>query len=188
MFCYTLRYVHSSIAIILMGKRELVALLSLPSWCLLMVGGSSAWCRWVVCGLWLWYFLIILTCCFCVFYAFVRICLYVPCGHLLGKGWPLGSRLWCITVSLLLSLLYPGLGVVLDCIDSWSLHLYACVRACVCVCVCVIIVLLVPYFCFAVFAHICTSSYSQFFVIFSQIIKNTQQKYKLIIINYKYWS
>ena len=23
-----------------------------------------------------------------------RVCLYVPCGHLLGKGWPLGSRLW----------------------------------------------------------------------------------------------
>ena len=35
----------------------------------------------------------------CVFYAFVRVCLYVPCGHLLGKGWPLGSRLWCLTVS-----------------------------------------------------------------------------------------
>ena len=30
-------YVHSSIAIILMGKRELVALLSLSSWCLMMV-------------------------------------------------------------------------------------------------------------------------------------------------------
>ena len=23
-------------------------------------------------------------------------CLYVLCGHLLGKGWPLGSRLWCL--------------------------------------------------------------------------------------------
>ena len=32
-----LLYVHSSIAIILMGKRELVALLNLSSWCLLMV-------------------------------------------------------------------------------------------------------------------------------------------------------
>ena len=30
-------YVHSSIAIILMGKRELVALLTLSSWCLVMV-------------------------------------------------------------------------------------------------------------------------------------------------------
>ena len=29
----------------------------------------------------------------CVCFAFVRVCLYVPCGHLLGKGWPLGSRL-----------------------------------------------------------------------------------------------
>ena len=37
MFCCTLLYVHSSFAIILMGKRELVALLSLSSWCLLMV-------------------------------------------------------------------------------------------------------------------------------------------------------
>ena len=37
MFCYTLRFVHSSIAIILMGKRELVALLYLSFWCLVMV-------------------------------------------------------------------------------------------------------------------------------------------------------
>ena len=37
MFCCMLPYVHSSIAIILMGKRELVALLNLSSWCLVMV-------------------------------------------------------------------------------------------------------------------------------------------------------
>ena len=37
MFCCTLLYVHSSIAIILMGKKELVALLNLSSWCLVMV-------------------------------------------------------------------------------------------------------------------------------------------------------
>ena len=37
MFCYSLLYVHSSIAIILMGKRELVALLNLSSWRILMV-------------------------------------------------------------------------------------------------------------------------------------------------------
>ena len=37
MFCCTLLYVHSSIAIILMGKRKLVALLSLSSWCLMIV-------------------------------------------------------------------------------------------------------------------------------------------------------
>ena len=37
MFCCTLLYVHSSTAIILMGKRELVALLGLSSWCLVMV-------------------------------------------------------------------------------------------------------------------------------------------------------
>ena len=37
MFCCTLLYVHCSITIILMGKRELVALLNLSSWCLVMV-------------------------------------------------------------------------------------------------------------------------------------------------------
>ena len=37
MFCFTLLYVHFSIAIILMGKRELIALLNLSSWCLVMV-------------------------------------------------------------------------------------------------------------------------------------------------------
>ena len=37
MLCCMLLYVHSSIAIILMGKRELIALLNLSSWCLVMV-------------------------------------------------------------------------------------------------------------------------------------------------------
>ena len=37
LFCCTLLCVRSSIAIILMGKRELVALLNLSSWCLVMV-------------------------------------------------------------------------------------------------------------------------------------------------------
>ena len=57
MFYCTLLYVHSSIAIILMGKRELVALLNLSFWCLVMVEwlflavpcvGLSAVC---VCGI-----------------------------------------------------------------------------------------------------------------------------------------
>ena len=37
--------------------------------------------------------------CFCsvlCLLCFVRVCLFVLCGHLLGKGWPLGSRLWCL--------------------------------------------------------------------------------------------
>ena len=57
-------------------------------------------------------------------YAFVLVCLYVPWGHLLGKGCPLGSRLRCLTVRLSLSNWYPGSGVVLDCIDFRSLHPY----------------------------------------------------------------
>ena len=56
MFCCTLLYVHSSIAIILMGKRELIALLHLSSWCFVFVEqlflavprGSSAVCD---CGI-----------------------------------------------------------------------------------------------------------------------------------------
>ena len=36
MFCCTLLYVHYRIAIILMEKRELVALFHLSSWCLVM--------------------------------------------------------------------------------------------------------------------------------------------------------
>ena len=49
----------------------------------------------------LWMFYVFLS---CVCYAFVRVCLYVPCGHLLGKGWSLGSHLWCPTVSFTFSL------------------------------------------------------------------------------------
>ena len=56
-----------------------------------------------------------LLCFFCLVFAMF---LYVLCGHLLGKGLLLGSRLWCLTVSLSLSHLYSGSGVVLDCIDS----------------------------------------------------------------------
>ena len=42
----------------------------------------------------LWIFYVFVLSCVC--YVFVRVCLYVLCGHLLGEGWPLGSRLWCL--------------------------------------------------------------------------------------------
>ena len=42
----------------------------------------------------LWIFYVFVLSCVC--YVFVRVCLYVLCGHLLGKGWPLGSHLWCL--------------------------------------------------------------------------------------------
>ena len=64
MFCCALLIVRSSIAIILMGKRELVALLNLSSLCLVMVEWlflAFSRCHEVVCGLRLRYFLIILT-------------------------------------------------------------------------------------------------------------------------------
>ena len=42
-FLYAFLYVHSSFAIILMGKRELVALLSLSSLCLVSIFLAVAW-------------------------------------------------------------------------------------------------------------------------------------------------
>ena len=52
MFCCSLLYVNSSFAIIVMGERELVPLLKLPSWCLMMVMWiffAVPWvCLWVV--------------------------------------------------------------------------------------------------------------------------------------------
>ena len=47
MFCCTLLFVPSSIAIILMGKREMVALLSLSSWCLVIVVQLFLAVQWV---------------------------------------------------------------------------------------------------------------------------------------------
>ena len=55
MFCCMLCYVHSSFAIILMGKRELVALLSLSSWCLVMV----VWLFLVVPWICLWFVIMV---------------------------------------------------------------------------------------------------------------------------------
>ena len=47
MFCFTLLYLHSSLAIILMRKKELVALLSLSSWCLLICAWLFLTVPWV---------------------------------------------------------------------------------------------------------------------------------------------
>ena len=63
----------------------------------------------------LWYFLS------CVCYVIVRVCLYVICGHLLGKA-DLLALVCGVLTELSLSNWYPGSGVVLDCIDSRYLH------------------------------------------------------------------
>ena len=63
MFCCTLLYVHSSIAIILIGKRELVALLNLSSWCLVMVERLFLAVTW---GCLRFVIVIILTYYFCI--------------------------------------------------------------------------------------------------------------------------
>ena len=56
MFYCALRYVRASFAIILLGKRELVASLSLSSWCLMIVvwlflGGAMVLSAICVCGI-----------------------------------------------------------------------------------------------------------------------------------------
>ena len=65
-----------------------------------------------------WSFMLFLS---CMCYAFVCVCLLMPCGHLQGKGWPLGSRLWYLIVKLTLSHWYHGSGVALVCIVFWYL-------------------------------------------------------------------
>ena len=47
MFYCALLYVHSNFAIILMGNRELVALLSFSSWCLVIIMWLSLAVPWV---------------------------------------------------------------------------------------------------------------------------------------------
>ena len=59
--CFVVRFVHSSIAIILMGKRELVALLNLSSWCLMMVEWLFLVVPWDCLRFVIVVFLIILT-------------------------------------------------------------------------------------------------------------------------------
>ena len=61
MFCCTMLFVHSSIAIILMGKRELVALLNLSSRYLVMAEWLFLAVSWGCLLFGLLYFLIILT-------------------------------------------------------------------------------------------------------------------------------
>ena len=55
MFFCTLLYVHSSFAIILMGKKKQVALLSMSSWCLVMV----VWLFLAVPWVFLWFVIMV---------------------------------------------------------------------------------------------------------------------------------
>ena len=55
---------------------------------------------------------------------FAVLCLLCLCASLFICALWSGSRLSCLTVSLSLSHWYPGSGVVVDCIDSRSLHPY----------------------------------------------------------------
>ena len=53
---------------------------------------------YLLCFLSTWIFYVFVLSYVC--YVFVHVCLYMLCGHLLGQGSPLGSRLRCLTVSL----------------------------------------------------------------------------------------
>ena len=109
LFCCALLCVHSSFATIFKRKRKLVALLSFITNVLLlkMFCGSSSLCGGLVCSMWLWYFLIILT-----------YFMWSPAGKGL-TSWL--SYVWCILVFRDFPMWCSRSGVVLDCIDSLSL-------------------------------------------------------------------
>ena len=60
----------------------------------------------------------------CVIYvlwlSYFRVCSLLSCGHVNGRGWHLGSCLWCLLWFCFFPIWYPWTSVVLDCIDSWS--------------------------------------------------------------------
>ena len=60
-------------------------------------------------------------CYLCLVFVVLSVCSLLPCGHLKGNGWPLGSCLWCLLWFCYWTNWYSGTGVVLACIDSWSL-------------------------------------------------------------------
>ena len=66
---------------------------------------------WIICVIY-----VLCLSCFCI-------CSLLPFGHLLGEGWPLGSCLWCLWFRHF-PMWYPGSGMVLGCIDSWSLPFF----------------------------------------------------------------
>ena len=118
MFCCMLLYVLSSIAIILMGKIKLVALLNLSSWCLVMIeqlflAVPRGCLRFVIVVFpdhTHLLFLCLLCLCTCPF-----ICaLWSPTG----KGLTSWLSFVGFNCEFVTSHWYPGSGVVLDCIDS----------------------------------------------------------------------
>ena len=141
LFCCTLLYVHSSITIILMGMRELIALLNLSSWCLVMVERLflvvPQGCLQFVIVVFpdhthlLFFILTVSVRCFLV----DHLCYLCLVFDMLSRLFiatlrsPAGKRLtsWLSFVMFNcfchFPVWYPGSGVVLDCMDSDLCHL-----------------------------------------------------------------
>ena len=132
-----------------MGKRELIALLNLSSWCLVMVEPLflavprgclqfvivlfpdhthslffkpssklfllTSWRRYCFCGS---LDCVIVMSCVCHASASAHCCLVVTCWE---RADLLVFVLWCLSWFCHFPMWYPESGVVLDCIDSWSL-------------------------------------------------------------------
>ena len=97
-------------AFILDNLELFIFLLNLPvPWCaegwgghpsvqMMILGWPWPWSKyfyWPFQGeLLLWIICVIYILCFSCF----RVCSLLPCGHLLGRGWPLDSCLWCLIV------------------------------------------------------------------------------------------
>ena len=93
-----------------LNLRFSLALTICESWALFFV---SSWCVNLMSFIFLFCLVFAMSLC-----ASVYMCFVVTSWERL-TSW---HRLWCPTMSLSLSHWYPGSGVVLGCIDSWSLH------------------------------------------------------------------
>ena len=152
--CFVVRYFMSILVLqsSWWGRESwLLCLICLPG-VLWWLSDSSSRCHGVVCSLWLWYFLIILT----YYFLSLPVKYFSDRSKVVLLLWIFNvvSVLWllCLCVRLFICALwspagkwltfchsfvvsncefvtfplvwYPGSGVVLDCIDSWSLHPY----------------------------------------------------------------
>ena len=119
-FCTSKLHLAPPVALAVVRSKVMVLLLLIRCWLLLPLWDSVIVPCFVVCC---FVSIQVLQSSWWGRNSWLHVFLLMPCGHLLGKGWPLGSRLWCLIVTLPLSHWYPGSGVVLDCIYSWSLPL-----------------------------------------------------------------
>ena len=124
MFCCTLLYFHSSIAIVLVGKRELVVLLNLFSWCLAVVEWLFLAMPWGCLRFVIVVFLIILT--YYIFYIRFPLGTLFACNYISKKNCILSQRILKISGRALESSALP----LSHCAPYDNLYMCRCVQVC----------------------------------------------------------